>query len=456
MSELYDNLLKATNNIDDITTEKYATITKLNGNYCNTKEEDTGLEHKNVPIINGANLSVGDKVILGFLNNSIYDVVCYGALDKTIHDDSKQDLLVSGTNIKTINNESILGSGNITIQGGGSSVNIVTSWSSTTSDSKVPSEKLTKNSLDDKISKSQTSGLVKNDGTVDTTSYSTFSGSYNDLSNKPSIPSASSDLSDGSDLVKKSSTSGLLKNDGSVDTNAYITSSAITGKEDASNKVTSWSSTVNDTHYPSEKLVSDSLATKQATLVSGTNIKTINNQSLLGSGNISVSGGGGLTFDDVYPVGSIYMSANDVDPSTLFGGTWQRIEDKFLLASGTSYSNGATGGSATVSLTQSQMPRHNHSTNAHSHTTSDNGEYFVTNTQSNANNTRVAYNSSGNRMVDGFNTTSSIFHHRANTNSQSPSTKYTGGTGSTEAYSDGSAHENMPPYLVVNVWKRTA
>lgn len=39
----------------------------------------------------------------------------------TVHDSTKQDTLVSGTNIKTINNESILGSGNITIQGGGSS-----------------------------------------------------------------------------------------------------------------------------------------------------------------------------------------------------------------------------------------------------------------------------------------------------------------------------------------------
>ena len=125
MSELYENLLKATNNIDDITTEKYATVTKLNGNYCDAKEEDTGLEHTNVPIINGANLSVGDKAIIGFLNNSIYDVVCYGALDKTVHDDSKQDTLISGTNIKTINHQSLLGSGNITIEGGGGGGSIV-------------------------------------------------------------------------------------------------------------------------------------------------------------------------------------------------------------------------------------------------------------------------------------------------------------------------------------------
>lgn len=57
--------------------------------------------------------------------------------------------------------------------GDDASVDIVTSWNSTTSDIKVPSEKLTKNSLDGKISKSQTSGLVKNDGTIDTTAYLT-------------------------------------------------------------------------------------------------------------------------------------------------------------------------------------------------------------------------------------------------------------------------------------------
>ena len=124
-NNLYDNLRKATNNIDDITTEKYGVITKLDGIYCSVKETDNDLEHNNVPILNGANLSVGDKVILGFLNNSIYDVVCYGSLDKTIHDDSKQDLLISGQNIKTINHTSLLGSGNIDIQGGGGGGSIV-------------------------------------------------------------------------------------------------------------------------------------------------------------------------------------------------------------------------------------------------------------------------------------------------------------------------------------------
>lgn len=119
MSDFYENLLKATDNTGDITVEKYGVISKLEGLYCSVKEEEEGLEHNNVPILNGANLSLGDKVIIGFLNNSIYDVVCYGALDKQIHDDSKQEKLISGVNLKTINNNSLLGAGNITIEGGG-------------------------------------------------------------------------------------------------------------------------------------------------------------------------------------------------------------------------------------------------------------------------------------------------------------------------------------------------
>lgn len=58
--------------------------------------------------------------------------------------------------------------------------------------------------------------------------------------------------------------------------------------EVSSNKVTSISASSTDTQYPSAKCVYDNLTGKQSTLVSGTNIKTINNNSLLGSGNISV------------------------------------------------------------------------------------------------------------------------------------------------------------------------
>ena len=63
----------------------------------------------------------------------------------------------------------------------------------------------------------------------------------------------------------------------------------------------------------------------------------------------------------VYPVGSIYWSSKNINPGTLFGGTWTQIKDKFILTAGDSYSNGATGGAATVTLTVSNMPSHSHS-----------------------------------------------------------------------------------------------
>ena len=128
--------------------------------------------------------------------------------------------------------------------GSDASVTIQTSWGSTTSDSKVPSEKLTKDTLDTKIAKSSTSGLVKNDGTIDTNTYLTSSA----LSN----------------YVQKSSTTGLIKNDGSIMTSGTGSSNWAVGNHTHSDyvsgtKVTSWSSTVSDSNVASEKLVKDTI-----------------------------------------------------------------------------------------------------------------------------------------------------------------------------------------------------
>lgn len=79
--------------------------------------------------------------------------------------------------------------------------------------------------LNNKISKSSTVGLVKNDGSIDTTSYSTFNGNYNSLSNKPTIPSKTSDLSNDSGFITSSSLptkTSDLSNDGEDGTNAFI------------------------------------------------------------------------------------------------------------------------------------------------------------------------------------------------------------------------------------------
>ena len=58
----------------------------------------------------------------------------------------------------------------------------------------------------------------------------------------------------------------------------------------------------------------------------------------------------------IYPIGSIYMSVNNVSPASFLGGTWEAIQDRFLLSAGSSYSAGSTGGAATHTLTKGQLP----------------------------------------------------------------------------------------------------
>ena len=70
--------------------------------------------------------------------------------------------------------------------------------------------------------------------------------------------------------------------------------------------------------------------------------------------------GAALTVDDIYPVGSIYMSVNDTDPARLFGGTWERIKERFLLGAGDTHTAGSTGGEFKHNLTVQEIPRHTH------------------------------------------------------------------------------------------------
>ena len=122
---------------------------------------------------------------------------------------------------------------------------------------------------------------------------------------------------------------------------------------------------------------------------------------------------------DAYPVGSVYISEEPISPSLLFGGTWTQISDRFLLAAGSTYTAGSTGGSATHTLTIDEMPNHNHQIAIrHSDGTRTNGEVLNCGLQAN--------------VSDG--------RWRANP-------KASGG---------GAAHNNMPPYEAYYMWKRTA
>ena len=139
--------------------------------------------------------------------------------------------------------------------------------------------------------------------------------------------------------------------------------------------------------------------------------------------------------DLIYPVGSIYMSVTDSDPALLFGGTWERLKDQFLLAAGDTYAAGAIGGEATHQLTAAEMPDHQHTVRSMVQGYSGWGEMTITQ--------------------------HSIIHSKSGTDYYSPSTPttlnvayvYGGGTSSAGG---GKAHNNMPPYLAVYMYKRTA
>lgn len=134
-----------------------------------------------------------------------------------------------------------------------------------------------------------------------------------------------------------------------------------------------------------------------------------------------------LTMDQVYPVGSIYISTSSTNPYTLFGvGSWVQISGRFLLASGGGYSAGSTGGEASHRLTISEIPSHSHGTNSE-------GTYNQKATGSGEN--------------TGYGTYPTWLAADYKSNWRNINTTSSGG---------GGYHNNMPPYLVVNVWKRTA
>ena len=236
--DFFNNLQAVTDNIGDIAFTKYATITEVGADgTCTAKEdEEAGVTHENVLTL-AHNLQVGDKVVLGFVDNSIYNpVILTGgeeAYTKTETDNLLQkkvdEPLNEGTNGQVLTTDGEGGRTWKTVQGGGSDIDIVTSWEPTPSDTKVPSEKLTKNTLDTKVDKVTGKGLSANDftnsykDTIDGLSTVATTGDYDDLTDKPTIPSKISDLTNDSDFIEKSSTNGLVKNDGTIDTTSYST-----------------------------------------------------------------------------------------------------------------------------------------------------------------------------------------------------------------------------------------
>lgn len=153
-------------------------------------------------------------------------------------------------------------------------------------------------------------------------------------------------------------------------------------------------------------------------------------------GQLSFQTASNLVLDLVYPVGSIYMSVNATSPSTLFGGTWERLKDRFLLAAGDTYSAGATGGEATHTLTVKEMPSHeghmysNFNDSGWAGRNGDKNSYFLDS------NTATGYKKFEDRPYKLVSTNEIVMQGYSRGGSQS--------------------HNNMPPYLAVYMWKRTA
>ena len=127
-----------------------------------------------------------------------------------------------------------------------------------------------------------------------------------------------------------------------------------------------------------------------------------------------------INTDLIYPIGAIYLSVSATNPATLFGGKWEQIKDRFLLAAGDTYAIGTTGGEATHKLTIEEMPSHKHQIKTNNddwNNSAGGGNYGTTHDGANSwyNTNWYTENSGGN-----------------------------------------AAHNNMPPYLTVYMWKRVA
>lgn len=152
----------------------------------------------------------------------------------------------------------------------------------------------------------------------------------------------------------------------------------------------------------------------------------------------------------LYPVGSIYMTVSETSPAVLFGGTWEKIEGKFLLSSSSSHANGSTGGAETHKLTYEETPYHEHAYAKFD----DSSMHFLdesiltaypTATVTNCGLLDATQHGSGSSATPNqpMNTSYPIY----DMNETKPPITSESATASFGI---------MPPYLTVNVWKRTA
>lgn len=164
-------------------------------------------------------------------------------------------------------------------------------------------------------------------------------------------------------------------------------------------------------------------AKKAASLPAEDDIAPLSDEQLekLGITQAIQSGIRASVFDLVYPVGSIYITVNPVEPSLIFGGSWEQIEDRFLYAVSTVLASETEGGAKS----------HKHIAPIGYESSS---QYFGT--------INVNGNTTSFDKVGGYNTVK-----RDAGGGTIPS-------GISAYYTE--TVSNMPPYMTVYMWKRTA
>lgn len=231
-----------------------------------------------------------------------------------------------------------------------------------------------------------------------------FSGSYNDLTSKPTIPSASSTVpsADTTNGAYGSGTTYARANHQHPKSSLYAEASHIHSTSD----ITSLQTSLDDKIEESDLL------------------------------------------DLIYPIGSIYMEKDTTSHSvcpiqTRLGGTWTRIENRFLYASENGQGVGLPGGYETVTLTaaQSGVPAHSHGM-AHTHSHNHKAVGYINNSLASGN---------AGRNIAGY-TGSGLSGTLSTDTDATASSKST--TDNNTAQDASEAHSNMPPYIIVNVWER--
>ena len=183
--------------------------------------------------------------------------------------------------------------------------------------------------------------------------------------------------------------------------------------------------------------------------------------------------GGGLS---AYPVGSVFANFNPIHPAVILGGgEWEKLpEGIFLMSAGDTYEAGSTGGEAEHTLTEEEMPAHDHEGSVSiSGTTGSGGSHShngsTTAAGDHRHNIRANKNDGANStttFADGYNGLDyyipseyagshshsvSIDSGGSHSHSFSASDSFT-----TDEAGSGQAHNNMPPYLALHMWRRIA